>query len=266
MTNDPPAKTHLHEALSQLEPLCRRLWDDNSPVALGLQAFMEEFGGESQRLEQLLEACLKSLHDQQEKLAGERVKTEALQTELRAKEEENADIHHKFLKIETAHDEERAKKMEAFYAEVNAKSAGLEASWEARRKTLEEEFTRRNAALQRKEEENAESLEKRVVELERNFVKQDGELAKARDRMTQELTTWEENKRLKDEALLAREKELTLHEFQLKEEYARKQSEFQVLKQGLQREVAEIVKQYQSKLRHEGQVHPPAPTKAAPTR
>ncbi len=264
--SDPEFATHLNEAWSRLELLCRRLWDENSPVALGLQAFIEEFGGETHRLEQLIQAAQKGLLEQQEKLARERARADALQAELLSKEEENAEFHHKFLQIEAAHDEERAKKMAAFYEELNKKSLSLEASWESRHKALEEEYSRRGAALQKRREESAEASKSRSAELERQYSKQDGELAQAHERMMKEMTAWESGNRCKDETILKREKELALRELQLKEEYDRKQSEFQLLKESLQREVAEIVKQYQAKLRNGVENHPPAAAKPAAVR
>ncbi len=287
---DLPPKTHLSESWSRLEPICRRLWEENSPAAVNLQAVMEEFGGEAQRVEQMLQACQKALHEQQEKLSEDaaflrseqsksqtleletakaqlaraegslsqkRTKADGLKAELSAQVAENVEFHDKFLKAEAAHDEDRVKKMEAFYTELNKKGATLETSWEARHKALEEEHRLRDAALQKKHDALAEALKNRIVELEQFYAKQDAELTKAHDRMMQEMTAWEASNRLKDEALLKRDKESTLREHQWKEEYTKKQLEFEGLKESLQREVAEIVKQYQAKLRNEGQAQSP---------
>src|SRR5256885_8620191 len=72
------AAGRLNEVWHRLDLVCRRLWDEDSPSAVGLQALTEEFKGEVHRVEQLLAATQKTLQEQRHALSKE---FEALYTE-----------------------------------------------------------------------------------------------------------------------------------------------------------------------------------------
>lgn len=243
----------LTDIWKRLEPLCRRLWDENSPVAVSLQALAEEFNGEVQRASHLLQACQDTIREQQKAMAEERARVDSLRKDLLAREAENAEFHDRFLKLEATHDEERSKKMEAFYQDLNKRRAELESSLEARRWAMEDELKERAQALQKKHDELVASLKQRADEMEKQHSAQENELAKTHSRILQEMSTWEADTRRRDEALLAREKAMTERERQIKEEYQKKQTELQQIKEGLRAEVTELIKQYQTKLRDESQ-------------
>jgi hypothetical protein len=246
----------LKEIWKRLDPLCRRLWDENSPVAVGLQALSEEFNGEVQRAAHLLQACQETIKEQQKSIAEERGRVEALRKDLLAREAENAEFHDRFLKLEATHDEERSKKMEAFYQDLNKKRAELESSLEARRWALEDDHNQRAQALQKKHDELVAGLKQRGSELELQHTNQEADLAKTHARMLQDMSTWEAETRRRDEALLNAEKAIVERERQIKEEYQKKQLEFQQLKESLRAEVTELIKQYQLKLRDDAQKQP----------
>src|SRR4051812_9012570 len=61
----------LNEIWQRLDLVCRKLWDEDSSAAVGLQAVIEEFKGEVHRVEQMLISYQKTLYEQRQAMAKE---------------------------------------------------------------------------------------------------------------------------------------------------------------------------------------------------
>ncbi len=260
MSNEKQAEK-LSEMWQRLETVCQRLWNDDSPAAVSLQAVIEEFRGHVARVEQEVVASRKAIAEQraaaareledqysdklraleaqsarqaarisnlEQNLAGREKELDSALRDLAQKEAENVKFHDEYLKAASRYDEMQAKKMEAFYQDLQKKGAELETLWEGRQKVLENEYRQREAQL-------------------RQF----------QDRLVQEQAAWERQKLSEHEALSKRDEELKKSSQDLSHDYTRKQAELQKIKEGMQREIAEVVRQYQAKLRA-GSGAPPA--------
>lgn len=247
-------RTHgLTAAWERLEAVCRRLWDENSTTAVEAQAVVEEFKGEVHRVDAHV-ANLDELraHDRREsedalaamrreyelEMAGLKKRLELNETALREKaaridellktlarkEEENLEFHSQVLRMAASSDETKSKKMEEFYAELMKKEAAQAETWQQRRQSLEAE----HAQIQG--------------------------LQTARQG---ELDAWDQRRVREEEALTKKATDLEIKSQQLAQEYRKKQQEIEDLKSGLQRSIADLVRQYQSRLRTDP---PPTPT------
>ncbi len=246
------SKATLTEVWNRLQTLCRRLWDENSSAAVGLESICEEFAGRIQRFDQMHAAAQERAALLDRALTQKTEECEGLFDRLRAKEEENTQFHELYLKTEATHDEERAKKMDAFYQEMNKTSAAFERSFETRRAALEGEFEQRVAALQKKHDELADAVRRRGAEVEARVANQEEELSKAHDRLMQEKADWDAKNRRKEEELLRQEKNLGDRQRQLAEEHDKTMLELQNFKEALRAEVSNVVRDYQAKLRDSG--------------
>ncbi len=238
-------KTKLTAAWQRIEELCQKLWSDNSPQAVALQAAVEEFRGEAQHVEHLVSFYKKSLAEQkaileqdlaqfygrkiddiseqlktaqasrraaEESLAARDREIAFLMDKVQSKEAENLQFHEKYLKAIAHLDESQGQKMEAFYRDLQKRQADLEAAWGLRH-----------------EEEN----------------RRHRDLEESRDQFLREVREWEARKVEREQALIKKEEELALRASEIAQEYKKKQAELEILKDGLKREVSEIVHRYQ---------------------
>ncbi len=235
----------LSEAWQRIEGLCQKLWSENSSQAVSLQAVVEEFRGEAQHAEHLVAFYKKSLAEQKEilekdlaqyygrkledlseQLKNAQASRHALEQSLtardreigvlmdkvQAKEAENLQFHEKYLKAIAQLDESQGQKMEAFYRDLQKRQSELEAAWNLRH-----------------EEEN----------------RRHKELEDSRDKFLREVREWESRKVEREQALIKKEEELALRASEIAQEYKKKQAELEMLKDGLKREVSDIVRRYQ---------------------
>jgi chromosome segregation ATPase len=285
MEQNPEGETRLPEVWQRLETICRRLWDADSPVALDLQVVIEEFKGETHRAEQSI-STLRKLHnelretltkDMQQASADEirslkfELKTvrdhaaaleadvvqkekrnQELLKELAEKEAVNLEFHERFLASAAEQDEARAKKMESFYQDLQKKEADIEAGWEARRAELETGYKQRNEALKKRHEELLEEMQSRAAALEEHYAKKAREIELTQERFRTEREGWETFRLAEQQVLSKRKEELALHTENLASEYKKKQGELQRIKEAMQAELAEVVRQYQAKMRGPG--------------
>jgi uncharacterized protein YukE len=285
MNKNPNGEIHLAESWNRLELVCRRLWDADSPAALELQAIVEEFKGEARRAEetvatlrrvqselrdtlsremerayseeiQALRLQLKRAEEhgagQGAKLAEEEAHNQRLIQELTAKEAQNLEFHEKFLAASAEQDEARAKKMETFYKDLQAKEAALEARWEARHAALEEEHKQRAEALKRRHEELLAEIKVRAATFDEHCSKRETEVELAQKRLQADREAWDANRLAESQTMSKRREELALQAESLAGEYKKKQAELQRIKEAMQSELAEVVRQYQAKMRDSG--------------
>jgi chromosome segregation ATPase len=235
----------LDEAWRRLEGICRRLWDENSPSAVETQAVVEEFKGEVHRvnahlanIDELQEHALRESDDAlaalrrqyEMEVASLKKRLELLEKTVRDKdayaaelmktiahkEEENLLFHSQVLQMSANNDEIKTKKMEEFYQELMKKEAALADSWQQRHQTLEKEHDHLDTIL----------------------VARQGEL-----------DAWEQRRINEENSLKKRTMDLEIKAQALSQEYRKKQQEIEDLKSALQRNITELVRQYQSKLR-----------------
>jgi uncharacterized protein YukE len=285
MDQNAEGETRLSEAWQRLEAICRGLWDADSPAALDMQAVIEEFKGEARRAEQLITTLrknydelrqtlsrdmerafadqirslqfeLKTVRDHAAALEADAAQKEKLNqgllTELAEKEAVNLEFHEKFLASAAEQDEARAKKMESFYQDLRKKEAAIEAEWEARRAELETGYKQRNEALKKKHEELLEEMKSRAAALEEHYGKKGRELELGQEHALAERAAWEAARLSEQRTLSKRKEELTLQADNLASEYKKKQAELQRIKEAMQSELAEVVRQYQAKMRGPG--------------
>jgi chromosome segregation ATPase len=250
MMND--TATTLHDAWSRLEKVCQRLWDDNSPCAVEVQAVVEEFKGEMNRVAAYTsstEALRRELgREREDAMAALRrqyeIETASLKKRLELvenagrtkdaradelletlakKEAENLEFHAQVLKMSADTDKDRAKKMESFYTDLTRKETEREEVWAKREKSLDEEHHKLQQILQAKQAE---------------------------------LDAWEQRRIAEEDEIKRRATDVELKSQQLAQEYRKKQQEIEDLKTGLQRSITELVRQYQARVR--GGDAPPA--------
>jgi chromosome segregation ATPase len=278
-------ETRLPEAWQRLELICRRLWDADSPTAVDLQALIEEFKGETHRAEQTL-SRMRKLHGElretvtkevqrscsdelrtlqaQLKNAQERAaaldassarkdeRIESLLKELAAKEAVNLEFHEKFLASTAEADEARAQKMDSFYKELMRKESELESRWEARHVSLETEHKQRTESFKRRHEGLLDELKARAASMEEHYSNREQELEKALERFRSDREAWETARLSETQAMAKRKEELVVQADNLAGEYKKKQAELQKIKESLQAELAEVVRQYQARMRGPG--------------
>ena len=235
----------LIDAWERLEAVNRKLWDENSSNAVETQAVVEEFKGEVHRIETYLanveEARAHALREREEDQAAMRrqyemelasvkkrlelqeaslrdkdARAEDLMRTIARKEEENLNFHSQVLRMSVTSDETKTKKMEEFYQELMKKEAKLAESWQQRHVTLEQEH---------------EHLQKILTTRQ------------------SELDAWEQRRVNEEEKLQKRGTDLDIKSQQLAQEYRKKQQEIEDLKASLQRNITELVRQYQARLR-----------------
>ncbi|HAM34454.1 MAG TPA: hypothetical protein DEB40_13760 [Elusimicrobia bacterium] len=276
-------ETRLHEAWQRLELVCRRLWDSDSPAAVDLQAIIEEFKGEVHRVEQMV-STLRKLHQElrdtvskemesnyseeiralqlqvknanerilglEESLAKKEEHTQQLLKELAAKEALNLEFHDKYLKASTEQDEARAKKMESFYQELMKKETDLEAGWVTRHAALEAEHKQRTDMLKKKHDELLEDIKARATALEEHYAKREVELDLAHEHYRTDKESWDAVRLSEQQSLSKRKEELALQAENLAVEYKKKLGDLQRIKESMQQELGEVVRQYQAKMRN----------------
>ena len=243
----------LTAAWERLEAVSRKLWDENSPSAVEVQAVVEEFKGEAHRVNVHLanEEEMRSLdlREHQEDLAAMRrnyeieaaglkkrlelmentlrekdARIEELMKTLARKEEESLNFHSSVLRMAASSDEIKAKKMEEFYQELMKTEAAKADSWQQRHVTLEAE--------------NESRL--KIIALRQT-----------------ELDAWENRRLGEEEALKKRSTDVEIKSSQLAQEYRKKQQEIEELKASLQASITELVRQYQARLRGaDAEAHP----------
>ncbi|MDE1976849.1 MAG: hypothetical protein KGI84_06285 [Elusimicrobia bacterium] len=279
-------RVQLGDVWKRLSEVCGKLWNENSPSAVSLQAIIEEFKSEVSHADQMLLSSQKALISERqtveknlnavyserlsflerqikdmsargaslEKALSEKEKhAQALIQELSEKERQNREFYDQYLKTAAERDEVQARKMEGFYKELRDKEDSLESAWNARHKTLEAEYQARQQALEKRQEEAASEAKRRLQETEGQHAKREKDLDAAHEKLLKEIDVWE-SRRLDEEQKLHEERErLLTREQELAAEYKKKQGELQSIKEGLQREIAELVRQYQAKLK-EGSV------------
>lgn len=243
--------TVLAEAWSRLEELCRRLWEENSPAAVEAQAIVEEFKGEVSRMdaqfvlaedhrrheqtehEEAL-ACLRRQYEMELASAKKRLELmekslhekdlhiEDLLKVLSRKEEENLEFHSQVLRMSAAGDEVKSKKMDEFYQELLKKEASMDASWQQRHQALEKDH-----------QQTKELLASRQAELD----------------------AWNIRRQSEEDALLKKQTDHEIRSQHLVQEYRKKQQEIEDLKASLQKSVADLVRQYQARLKGDSASH-----------
>jgi hypothetical protein len=285
MGHSPEGGTRLSEIWQRLESVCRRLWDADSPAALDLQAVIEEFQGETRRAEQMIAALRKNhdelrqtLTDDMERVFAEQIRSlqfelgtvrdhaAALEADVAQKEKHNQELlrhltekeavnlgfHEKFLASAAEQDEARAKKMESFYEGLQAKEKSIEDEWEARRAELEAQYQQRNEALKKKYEELLQEMQARAAALEEHYAKKAREIELTQERFRTEREGWETFRLAEHQVLSKRKAELALQTENLTGAYKKKQTELQRIKEAMQSELADVVRQYQAKMRGPG--------------
>jgi chromosome segregation ATPase len=235
----------LEQVWERLEMVCRKLWDENSSNAVETQAIVEEFKGEVHRInahlanideardharreseealaamrrqyEMEMASLKKRLELQEVSLRDKDNQAEELMKTIARKEEENLSFHSEVLRMSVASDETKNKKMEEFYKELMKKEGSLAQSWQQRHRTLEEEHDH----------------------LQKILAARQGEL-----------DAWELRRLTEEEALKKRGTDLEIKTQHLAQEYRKKQQEIEDLKANLQRNITDLVRQYQSRLR-----------------
>lgn len=278
-------ETRLPEAWQRLEAICRRLWDSDSPTAVDLQALIEEFKGEAHRAEQTLLTLRKlnaelretvtkevqrgftdevhtlqiQLKNAQERVAAleaasakKEERIESLLKELAAKEAVNLEFHEKFLASTAEQDEARAKKMDSFYKELTQKETQLEARWEARHAALEAEHKQRTESLKRRYDDLLEEIKSRAAAMEEHCSKRERELELTQEQFRADREGWDAARLSEAQSLSKKKEELALQADNLAAEYRKKQQELQKIKEGMQAELSEVVRQYQARMRGTG--------------
>jgi chromosome segregation ATPase len=237
--------SNLTGAWERLESVCAKLWDENSSSAVEVQAVVEEFKGEVHRVDAHLanteEMRALDLREHEDDLAAMRrhyeielaglkkrlelqdnalrekdMRVEELLKTLARKEEENLNFHSQVLRMSASSDEIKTKKMEEFYQELMKTEATQADSWQKRHLTLEQENEHRQKIL---------------------AVRQT------------ELDAWENRRMGEEEALKKRATDVELKSQQLVQEYRKKQQEIEDMKAELKRNITDLVRQYQSRLR-----------------
>ncbi|OGR95895.1 MAG: hypothetical protein A2V88_16575 [Elusimicrobia bacterium RBG_16_66_12] len=243
--------TVLADAWTRLEEVCRRLWEENSPVAVETQAIVEEFKGEVSRIDAQFsladehrrheatehEEAMALLRRQYEmELAGAKKRVELMEKTLHEKdlrvedllkalsrkEDENLEFHSQVLRMSAAGDEVKAKKMDEFYQELLKKEASMDASWQQRHKALENDHHQTQEVLASKQAE---------------------------------LDAWSIRRQNEEESLLKRQTDLEIRSQHLVQEYRKKQQEIEDLKASLQKSISDLVRQYQTRLKGDASAH-----------
>lgn len=243
--------TVLADAWTRLEEVCRRLWEENSPVAVETQAIVEEFKGEVSRIDAQFsladehrrheatehEEAMALLRRQYEmELAGAKKRVELMEKTLHEKdlrvedllkalsrkEDENLEFHSQVLRMSAASDEVKAKKMDEFYQELLKKEAAMDASWQQRHKALENDHHQTKEVLASKQAE---------------------------------LDAWSIRRQNEEESLLKRQTDLEIRSQHLIQEYRKKQQEIEDLKASLQKSISDLVRQYQTRLKGDAPAH-----------
>lgn len=278
-------ETRLPEVWQRLEAICRRLWDTDSPSAVDLQALIEEFKGETHRAEQMIATMRKNNNELREavtsdvqRLFTEQVRSlqvqlknaqergaaleaasakkddriEGLLKELADKEAVNLEFHEKFLASTAVADEARANKMDSFYKELTDKEGQLESRWEARHVALDAEHKQRSDALKKRHEGLLEEIQARAAALEEHYSKREHEAELAQEHFRTDREAWDEARLCEAQSLSKRKEEIALQADNLANEYKKKQTELQRIKESMQSELAEVVRQYQAKMRGPG--------------
>ena len=281
MEDNIASELHLRESWLKLDPVCRRLWDSDSPLAVDLQAIIEEFKGEVHRAEQMvstLRRINKEVHDKVTKelqrshseeiwalqvqikncqdrnilldstVAQKEQRIEDLLKELAAKEALNVEFHDTFLKNSADQDEARSKKMETFYKNLTDKETQLEGRWEIRHEELETQHKQRTEALQKKHADLVEEIKARVAAMEEQHSRRSLDIDRDWERLRTEREAYEAQRLSKESALAKRKDELAQQAETLADEYKKKQAELQRIKESLQSELAEVVRQYHAKM------------------
>lgn len=249
MTRKP--MTALAEAWSRLEEVCRRLWEENSPVAVETQAIVEEFQGEVSRMdaqftladehrrheaaaheealallrrqyEMELVSVKKRLELMEKNLHEKDMHIEDLLKVLARKEEENLEFHSQVLRMSAAGDEVKSKQMDEFYQELLKKEAAMDASWQQRHQALEKDHQQAKEVLSSKQAE---------------------------------LDAWSIRRQNEEESLLKRQTDLEIRSQHLVQEYRKKQQEIEDLKASLQKSITDLVHQYQARLKGDAPSH-----------
>ena len=282
MENGQNLHQRLDDIWERLQETSRKLWQEDSPVAVSLEAIIEEFRGEVRRVGQALTSSHQALAEQRESLskefsslysdkirelesqiarattrilnlertlAGREAEIDSLLKSLADKEAENVKFHDEYLKAASHSDEIQAKKMEAFYQDLKKKEADLEATWDSRKRALEEEYRQQAEALKKKEEAVIQEAKQRIQLSETHLTQREKELRQFQDRILQEQMAWESKKLKEEEALIHRDEDIKKQNQDLLSEYKLKQAELQHIKEGMQGEIAELVRQYQAKLK-----------------
>lgn len=249
MTRKP--MTALADAWSRLEEVCRRLWEENSPVAVETQAIVEEFQGEVSRMDAQFtladehrrheaaahEEALALLRRQYElELASVKKRLELMEKNLHEKdmhaedllkvlarkEEENLEFHSQVLRMSAAGDEVKSKQMDEFYQELLKKEAAMDASWQQRHQALEKDHQQAKELLSSKQGE---------------------------------LDAWSIRRQNEEESLIKRQTDLEIRSQHLVQEYRKKQQEIEDLKASLQKSITDLVHQYQARLKGDAPSH-----------
>jgi chromosome segregation ATPase len=243
--NQKVRSANLNGAWERLEAVCAKLWDENSPSAVEVQAVVEEFKGEVHRVDAHLanteERRSLDLREHEEDLAAMRrhyeielaglqkrlelmehalrdkeTHAEELLKTLARKEEENLDFHAQVLRMSASSDETKTKKMEEFYQELMKTETTQADSWQQRHVALEQENEHRQKIIAARQGE---------------------------------LDAWEKRRLEQEDALKKRATDVEIRAQQLAQEYRKKQQEIDDLKASLQRSITDLVRQYQSRLR-----------------
>ncbi|MBI4679097.1 MAG: hypothetical protein HY748_16085 [Elusimicrobia bacterium] len=158
-------KRELDRLYQHLDLVCQRMWKEDRASAVEVQAVAEEAKSELRHLERLAQTIEHRLMEEsravrdeaqrlydtkvsqlerqlsettalnvvlQNSLANERQRFDTAFRELEGKEGDIAQFKEKYLKAEAQRDEARAKMMEDFTAEYDAKSKQLESHWAER--------------------------------------------------------------------------------------------------------------------------------------
>lgn len=261
----------------RLDHASKRLWNEDRISAVEVQVVVEEAKAELKRLEkltqshsaQLLEARrlgreeaegankarltdLESrLHQAQQlnaslkdSLAQERSRVERQFQELEAREQEITQFREKYLKAETERDSVRAKKMEEFARETEAKASEMESLWAQRHHQLEADHRKRREDLERNYEDLLKNLEVKTSEVEAQYHHRESALAESRKKLETTLRDREARCAALETALHKQGSVLTERAAELEEDYTRKRAELTSLKEGMQQEIAALIQRY----------------------
>jgi hypothetical protein len=128
----------------------------------------------------------------------------------------------------------------------------LEARWETRHAALEAENKQRNEALKKKHEELLDEIKTRAAVLESHYTSRERELELGQERFRADREAWDAARLTEAQSLSKRKEEISLQADSLANEYKKKQAELQRIKDSMQSELAEVVRQYQARMRGTG--------------
>jgi hypothetical protein len=271
-------RAHLTEIWERLAGIGQKLWEENSPSAVGFQALSEEFKGEVARAEQMFDSFSRnlvlereavgaqfkdkigSLEKRIQDLMGRTASLESmvlekdkyiqdLLKELAEKEFQNQEFHNQYLKSAAEKDETQAKKMEEFYRAMRVKEESLEAAWISRQRALDEEYKEKFMVLEKRQAGVDDEIKRRSTHSEVEYTKRQKELDEIHDGLMSEMQEWESRRFKEEQGLHERRAQLDIRDHELSAEYHKKQLELQSIKEELQRQIVDLVKQYQSKLK-----------------